>query len=307
MNATVNCDFFNGPEPQLIFVVEKLSHLVKRISGFFKSREGSGQMPQQWKLKEFVQIGPESFDGGYGIPLQLSLVQGKNVEAKDQSLWFMTGFEGAAKNDAQMLNLFQRAVMRETFEAHIDLYLTPVTNPSAKSKFPFANWSGQNVIEGFTDELNLSIVEAKVLSRWFNQVRPRAIVTLSLGQAGIRHLNCPPELIRKLSEISELPSYAAGTEPVELDEDQNPLAKPHLEKCIGPWAVAQGASWIDFCIDRKVKVFDELKTAAWKSNLGPALKWLVEGTRFNPPKEEELPPLPKVIPPLEMPPEFANL
>jgi hypothetical protein len=114
-------------------------------------------------------------------------------------------------------------------------------------------------------------------------------------------------LIRKLSEISELPSYAAGTEPVELDEDQNPLAKPHLEKCIGPWAVAQGASWIDFCIDRKVKVFDELKTAAWKSNLGPALKWLVEGTRFNPPKEEELPPLPKVIPPLEMPPEFANL
>jgi len=264
-----------------------------------------------WNLKEFIQVGPESFDNQPTLPLQLLERSLNKEESAEASLWLMGGFQGTGKNDSQILNLVLRAVQTGTFSPAVDLFLTPVVNPTSRGAAPRLNKKGENlsaVFEQSAEDIQQSgPLEIRTLLRWMKSVNPKALITFSTGLPMIRYLNTPVEIMRKLSEISDLEAHVVGTEPQEKDEDEQLLPREALEHSFGSWCATQGVCWIDFCIDRNKKAFDDLKESDWKTSVGPALKWLVEGFRFNPPEEEQPALLPKVVPVLEMPPEFANL
>lgn len=95
-----------------------------------------------------------------------------------------------------------------------------------------------------------------------------------------------------------------GTEVEDKLEDGTFVARENMENSFGSWCVSQGISWIDFRIDSTKKAFEDVKDSDWKPSFGPAIKWLLEGFRFNPPVEEPAYELPQVIPALEMPPNL---
>jgi len=266
---------------------------------------------QQWKLKEFVQVEPESFEGAGSIPLQLLEYQAPVHDRNDtngKSIWLLAGFCGPNKNDGHILALVQRAIASQTFENAVDVYLTPLVNPSARGKKPQSNFQDIDLNEAFGESSSGSqATEVKTLKRWVQQISPKAIVTFSNGQSMIRYLNTPLEIIQRLSEISEIPQYVFGTEPEEVLEDGNKIPRENFESSFGSHCISNNIAWIDFSVDKSKKNFEDLKTADWKPAIGPALKWLVEGFRFDPPKEEPKPVLPEVIPVLDIPPELANL
>jgi hypothetical protein len=113
--------------------------------------------------------------------------------------------------------------------------------------------------------------------------------------------------VDKLSDLSERPLYVFGSEPEDIDELTSEVYKQDVSKSFGQWCVEQEIHWIDFSLDIEKKNFEEVATTEWKTFIGPCLKWLIEGARFQPVIEDD--PLAdiEVIPALEMPPEFANL
>jgi hypothetical protein len=270
------------------------------------------QNSYQWKLSEFVQIGADVYDGGSGIPLQLlSLnVLPATEESQKSSIWFLGGFSGPSKNDAHVVNLLQRAIEKATFDPVLDIYMTPVVNSSSSSKAPKLNHQGIDVSNCFGDlESGKTLpLEAKCLIRWAKTIQPKAVITFSNGPSPfIRYLNAPNEIMQRLAELAERNVYSFGTEPEDKLEDGTFKERESSEATFGAWCVTQGISWIDFRIDSTKKSFNDVKDADWRPSFGPAIKWLVEGFRFNPPAEEPAYELPQVIPALEMPPEFANL
>ena len=274
----------------------------------------NSQFKPQWKLKEFVQIGPEMIDGNPVVPLQLQhFATPVNPDMGSSPLWFLSGFQGPSRNDSYMTSLIHKALAKFTFEPVVDVYVTPVVNPTSPSKNPDTNWAGANLNTSFENgvqspQLPQLPPELKTLVRWMGTITPKAIVTFSLGNSMIRYLNTPSDVIQKLSELSEKASYPMGTEPEAHAEDNvTLLPRQKTDAGFGAFCVTNGIAWIDICVDRSKKSFDEIKESEWRPSFGPALKWLVEGFRFNPVKEEVAVPLPKVIPALEMPPEFANL
>jgi hypothetical protein len=188
-----------------------------------------------------------------------------------------------------------------------DIYLSPLVNPALNPK-SIKPGTVTALQQEFSNEASSFVsTEAKTLKRWFERIQPKCVVTFSSGNSWIRHQNLPPDLVEKLGILTERGVFACGSEPLPMDSDGNAMERPNIDQSFGAWAASQGCAWIDFALDTSRKNFDEVREQDWKSSLGPALKWLLEGPRFAPPKEPEPVELPKVIPALEMPPEFANL
>ena len=263
----------------------------------------------QWNIQEFVQADP-AIEEGTGLPLQLLKCAPASLseENSPSALWFVSGFDGPTRNDAHICSLFQLAVSRNTFGPCVELFLTPVSNPSdSKKNDSLASSRFFNSFDDDTIHTAPAIRNQVVtLKRWARNILPKCLITFSLGKPKIRYQNVPLDLVSKLAELAEMPNYLFGEEPIETDQDGTPLARANPVGSLGHWCVNRDASWIDFSIDETKRSFDELCEQLWKPSIGPALKWLVEGFRFNPQKEI-FQPLPTVIPVLEMPPEFANL
>jgi len=263
-----------------------------------------------WQLLEIAQIQSDSFPSKSGIPLQLFKMNGRQPE-ENTSLWFIAGSEGSSKADAFIMSLFQKALSKGTFVPAPDLFMTPVINPLVSDKASRTNPLQKNYLCGFpttksTETVSLSS-EVSTLMRWKERISPKAIISFSSGSSMIRHMNAPEEIVRRLSELSERNAFAFGTEPELQAEDGSTIPREIIDGSLGQWCVDQGVVWIDFCMNGSIKSFDEIAQLEWRTCVGPALKWLVEGLRFNPPKEEAAFPKLQVIPALDMPPEFANL
>ncbi len=263
-----------------------------------------------WQLLEIVQVQNEFSASKEGIPLQLFKMNG-NAPEENTALWFTAGSEGSSKADAFIMSLFQKALSKGTFVAAPDLYMTPVINPTVTEKSSKSQPQQKNQLGGFTTSKVSSAetpsTEVSTLMRWNQKILPKAIISFSSGTSMIRHMNAPEDIIRRLSELSERAAFAFGTEPEVTLEDGTLIPRDIVDASLGQWCVDQGVVWIDFCMNGSIKTFDEVAQVEWRSCVGPALKWLVEGLRFNPPKEEPAFPKLQVIPVLEMPPEFANL
>jgi len=245
--------------------------------------------------------------------LQLFKWKGKNRE-DNSALWFVGGLEGAAKADSFILHLFQKAVTKGIFGPHPDLFLTPVGHPlSSDRKYNPGNGKPTDpALKGFPDSTDGSLpadacIENFTLSRWALHALPKALVTFSNGTSKIRYRNVGEDVVSKLSELAERPAYPFGEEPEERADDGSLIPRQSIEHTLGAWLALKDVLWIDFSLSATLKNLDEVAVGEWKSFIGPALKWLVEGLRFAPLKEDEFLPKLEVIPALEMPPEFANL
>lgn len=263
-----------------------------------------------WQLQEIVNLKDQ------GVPhlelLQLYKFSGKRKEDTENILWFVTPTLNPLKADAFVSNLLQKALMKSSFAPEVDVYLTPIVGNKEKTNykddnggclfnnFPTAS-SGKN---STSSELN---VFHKTLMRWGSVLQPKCLITFSIGKPMIRYNDLPNNVIDKLSDLSERPLYTFGSEPEEIDEITSESYKQKTEESFGQWCIEQEIQWIDFSLDASKKNFEDVAATEWKSFVGPCLKWLVEGARFQPVIEED--PLKdiEVIPALEMPPEFANL
>lgn len=273
------------------------------------SENSSKNVP--WQLLELVQVNPDPFANKGQIPLQLFKFKGTEPE-DDTTLWIVAGPEGSAKGDSYIVQLLQKALVKGTFLNSPDIFLTPVMNPQASEKSSGKNGAHtKNLLHGFPTATKLATganpLEVQTLMRWAQYIKPKALITFSLGLPHIRYRNAPPELLQKISEIAERPAYEFGTEPEHQAEDGQMVPRDNIESSLGQWCVEQGIAWIDFSLNTSHKSFDDMAQVEWKTCVGPALKWFVEGHRLNPPKEETLLPKLEVIPSLELPPEFANL
>ncbi len=268
---------------------------------------------RKWILKEMVSVNGASSDDFETIPLQLLKFQGHSPEAATGSLWFVSGFQGPARNDGHLVSLVHRALDKLTFNPAVDVYLTPVANPHSNSKTAKNNRHGIEVMNSFPRVADFplhevkSSIETKTLMRWARGIGPKVIVSFSLGNPKIRYLNIPSEVVSRLAELSEQPHYEFGSEPQEFNSEGIAIERDPVEGSFGNWCSVEGLGWIDFSVDTSKKTFDEIRDTGWKTNVGPALKWFVEGFRLNPPVEEPAFAVPDVIPALDMPPEFANL
>lgn len=261
-----------------------------------------------WQLLEIVQPDMESsLSKSDDLPLQLFFFRGHEPEDKT-ALWFTGGFQGATKADSHILGLLQKAVSKGTFIAQPDLYLTPVVKAMSEKNSRYPKGSGslfptaQN-----TQTITESHPQVSTLMRWTHKIQAKAMISFSVGTPMIRYLNAPSDVVNRLSEIAERPAFAFGTEPEEKNEDGTLIPRQNMESSFGQWCTEQELVWIDFSINATLKNFEEVAQNEWRSCVGPALKWLTEGLRFNPPKEESLLPKLQVIPTLELPTEFANL
>jgi hypothetical protein len=268
---------------------------------------------RHWIIKELVQTDEVGFGDSETSPLQLLHFRGHSPDSESSAIWFVGGFQGPTKNDGHFSNLIFKAIEKLTFDPAVDVFLTPLANPNSHPKFP------KKTRENFDMSVHFPIVpdyplheikhslEAKTLIRWSRSLKPKAVVTLSMGHPKIRHVNVPEDIIQKISLFSERSSYVFGSEPQDLLPDGTPIPRDSPQGSFGSLMALEGISWIDLCIDPSKKSFDELRESDWKSSMGPAIKWLIEGLRFNPPVEEPAFAIPPPIPALEMPPEFANL
>jgi hypothetical protein len=268
---------------------------------------------RHWKVKELVQSETENFGDQETPPLQLLHFKGHGPESENSAIWFVGGFLGATKNDGHFTNLTFRAIEKLTFDPAVDIFFTPLANPSSSSRAPRKTASGFDMLSDFPIVADYPLhevknsLEAKSLMRWCRSLKPKVLVTFSMGLPKIRYKNVPEEIVQKLVQFSEKPAYEFGQEPQDLQADGTPIPKDPAIGNFGTWAHLEGIAWIDICVDPNRKTFDELRETDWKSSMGPAIKWLVEGFRFNPPVEEPAFAIPAPIPALEMPPEFANL
>lgn len=269
--------------------------------------------PRKWVLKEMVNVNGHASDDFETIPLQLLSFNGHSTEASTGTVWFVSGFQGPARNDAHLLSLIHRAVEKLTFNPIVDVFITPVANPNSSGRKPKENRAGTEVQNSFPRVSDYPLnevkqgIEVKTLMRWARSIKPKVVVTFSLGSPKIRSLNLPQDVASRLGELCELPHFGFGTEPQEFNSDGLGLPRDPVEGSFGNWCQLEGISWIDITVDSTKKTFEEVRDAGWKTHIGPAMKWFLEGFRLNPPVEEPAFAVPDVIPALDMPPEFANL
>lgn len=243
------------------------------------------------RLVEMAEVGADSVVRDPVPPLQLYRVSGSEAAA-DHKIFVVAGFQGPTKNDVHILGLLQRAFTRALFVPTADVYLVPVANPSSDPKATRKNRFGQD----FSQSGGSEIEEVTILKRWISSLNPKALVFITIGTQGVTTGDAVPASVsQKLGEILEI--RVNDTAPA-CD-----FACPELKV----WAEDQGIRAIQFVIDETKKTFDEVRESDWRKHIGPALKWLVEGDRLNPPKEEPLNLEHLVVPALEMPPEFAHL
>jgi hypothetical protein len=245
--------------------------------------------------------------------LQLLKWSGAHAEASSNAVFVFSGYQGAGRGDSHLSQLFQRAVTRGLFKPEVDVYLVPVVNPMPQARKAILNGDGVDVSSDFpsaraTEQNKGTLsVEAKTLMRWVEVVRPKTLLSFSVGPSVVRHCNVPPELLEKVLRFTEKEIFLVGEEPETLDQNGHSLGREQLSQSLGQWAADQGMPWLDFRVDASRKTFEDVKDNDWKSSFGPAAKWLVEGLRFSPELEEPSYKLPEVIPTLDLPPEFANL
>jgi hypothetical protein len=259
---------------------------------------------RQWKTLEFVNVGPEIIGGKEVAPLQLLQAQSVVPTPSSQGpLWIVGGFEGSNKKDSYFTTLFQKAVQSGVIQPLPEIFLTPLVNPACDPKNSSVNFKGISLLSDFPSAdkgtESAQAFETKTLLRWAERIQPKAVVSFVTGPNLIRHNELvPSDVIYKLAELCERPSFLWGTEPEVL---------PGQGSRLGDWCQARGICWIEFSIEDSKKSFQEIAESDWKKHIGASLKWLCEGPRFDPPKEEESSLKHLIVPVLEMPPEFANL
>lgn len=238
----------------------------------------------RWNLVEFTYANSSAVPGKDPIPMQLFKLAVPKPEL-ESDLWFMSGFSGPSKNDSHVVALLQRAIERSVFNPVGNVYLTPVTNPAGKGLD----------LNGLSNEESPANGEIHTLLRWAKVLEPKALVTLSVGESLVRYSQAvSPDVVEKLAELTERTTRPAA----ESDAQAQALAQ---------WCELNDMLWIDFSIDETKKTFEEVKDNEWRRFIGPAMKWLVEGSRFNAPKQEAIVHEHTIIAALELPPEFANL
>jgi hypothetical protein len=263
-----------------------------------------------WQLQEIVNLKDQ------GVPflelLQLYKFAGKKKDDTENLLWFVLPTLSPLKADAFVANLLQKALMKGSFLPEVDVYVTPLIGQ--KEKFSYKDENGGCLYHGFptassrknptSPDLN---VFHKTLMRWGSILQPKCLITFTLGKPMIRYNELPHNVVDKLADLSERPLYTFGSEPEDIDELTSLSYKQQTAESFGQWCIEQDIHWIDFTLDADKKNFEEVAATEWKSFVGPCLKWLIEGARFQPVVEDD--PLKdiEVIPALEMPAEFANL
>lgn len=248
-----------------------------------------------------TKIGPEL--------LQLYKIKGKK-EDRENSLWFLAPSLSPLRADAFVSSLLQKAFLKGSFVPQAEVYYTSIVGTRQPMKAHEDN--GGLLYEAFpTKEYrdegqNLSPFR-KTLLRWGESISPRCLITFSVGRPMIRHNDVPTNIVDKLCDVCERPMYIFGQEPYELDEDTGIQYKQDTATSFGQWCSEREIGWIDFTLDSQFKTFEEVVQNEWKTFVGPSLKWLTEGLRFQPVEEHD--PLAdiEVIPAMELPPEFANL
>lgn len=250
-------------------------------------------MPSSLKLVEMAHIGPEFVGNRALAPMQLFRMGGKSAES-DHRIFVVSGFQGPSKNDVHVSGLLQKALDRGLFAPLSDLWLTPVVNPSADPRTCWNNHSGTNLrdmmAEGFESP------EQALLKQWILKARPKAVLCLSAGTPGGNTLGVIPSVSQKLADVMEHPVHDLETN-----------AEASALKAFPKWCQSEGILWVEITIDDSKKTFDEVRELDWRKNIGPAVKWLLEADRFDPPKEEPINLDHMIVPALEMPPEFAHL
>ncbi|NCN26181.1 hypothetical protein GW915_01275 [bacterium] len=263
---------------------------------------GNHQLLEIVNVKDTQQkIGPEL--------LQLYKFKGKK-EDKENALWFLAPSLSPLRADAFVSNLLQKAFLKGSFNPQAEVYYASMIG-SRKSERAHED-NGGPLYEGFPTKAYKEEGQSlnafrKTLLRWGESFSPGCIITFSVGRPMIRHNEVPNNIVDKLCDICERPMYVFGQEPYELDEDSGVQYKQDTATSFGQWCSEREIAWIDFTLDGQYKTFEEVVQNEWKTFVGPSLKWLTEGLRFQPIEEHD--PLAdiEVIPALEMPPEFANL
>ena len=277
------------------------------------------QSASQWKLLEMLHIGEEHSDTDVGAPLQWLKFSGTQPDAQGPIV-IIAGSNGPARNESRILQLLQKALSNGIISSVSDLYLCPIINPTSKSRAPHLNAKGSDIFNDFPTQKDKSAsdigqsFEVTQLLRWINKVQPKAVLSLQADKGYINHFGCAEEILEKLTTLSERPVLDLGerpklTEEEEADKSKMPeeeIVAHNYDKNLGQWCSENDIIWINFSVDGAKKDFEELRED-WRLNTGPALKWLLEGPRFNPPIEEPFFITPTVVPSVELPPELMNL
>lgn len=249
------------------------------------------KVPAPLHIVEFAQVAPETVGGRTIVPMQLFHHSGRIADC-DNRVFVVSGFQGPTKHDTHISSLLQKALTKGAFSPIADVWMTPVTNPSSDPKNSSLNHQGLDMTKIGVDEC----AEYQTLIRWIQAAQPKAVLALTIGStSGLAVSGAPAQVTQRLADLIEKPA---------LDEEtvaNRPLAN------LRQWCADQNIMWVELILDEAKKSFDEIRDSDWKRHFGPAIKWLLEGERFNPPKEEALSMEHFVVPALEMPPEFAHL
>ena len=247
------------------------------------------KVPSVFHLVEFAHVAPETVAGRAIVPMQLFHHSGKSADS-DNRIFFVSGFQGPTKHDTHVSGLLQKALMKSLFSPLADVWMTPVVNPSSDPKNSWMNHKGTNMAQIATEDS----LESTTLLRWIGSARPKAVVSISVGAtAGIHAIGAPAQVTQRLVDMIEKPLLNAA--------EERPLSG------LSQWCSDNNIIWLEFVLDEGKKTFEEIRDTDWRRHFGPAIKWLLEGERFNPPKEEDLSLEHLIVPALEMPPEFAHL
>ena len=289
--------------------------------------QSSKSQPQQWKLLEMVHLSDDPTDPDAGAPLQWLKLAGSNPDQQEPIL-ILGGFQGSVQNDNRVLQLLQKALSSGIIQTCSDIYLCPIVNPSCRNSEPHLNRDRQDImnsfpLEGFTDKLPM---ESQAIINWVERIQPKAIITLDSGENLINQNGVADDLLEKVAALAEREVLSIGEKPTEEIQEEpqlNALGMPieafqtrtfsedsqlkrSLEFNIGKWCEEKEIIWINFSITSDKMSFEEIRED-WRMNLGPAMKWIFEGPRFNPPEEDPVLDSPTVVPTLDLPPELMNL
>ena len=284
----------------------------------------------QWKLLEMVQVTDDPVDMDAGAPMQWFKFSGVQPDSQGPIV-LLSGFNGATKNDSRVLQLLQKALSSGVIAAASDIYLCPIVNPTSSSKAPYLNQSKVDILNAFPTEKALkgtykTTPEVQSILHWIEKIEPKAVITLQSEKALLNHFGITDELMEKLSALAERPILSIGDEPSEEVEEevtynalgmpiqatpvtrfiQSPKPNRNFDGHIGKWCEEKEVLWLSLSVDSEKKSFDEIKED-WRLNIGPAMKWLLEAPRFNPPEQEPEVEAPTVVGVLDLPPEFMNL
>ncbi len=271
---------------------------------------------KSWELLELVQIAEELSDLEMGSPMQLLKWAGRNPDAQGPIL-VLTGFSGTHKPDAVVGQLFQKAIQSAVVTPFSDIYFCPMANPTSQGKNAHLNFLGSDVLYDFPTAKPTSSsdhkpsLESQTIQKWFEKVKPIAVISLVSEVRGIHNSGCPTEILEKIRKLSEREIFALGEYP-ELSEEETRQGQQRIcdlhqiDRSLGQWIEEQGVPYLQLSFDPKKRSFEDIRED-WKSCIGPAMKWLLDEARFIPQEESIVFSLPNVVLTLDLPPELANL